>query len=178
MASAFYGAANMDLLATDTPNLAGVTDLSAMFRGATRLVGASANWDWNTANVTNMGSMFYSACAFNQPLDTWNTSSVTNMNSMFTSARAFNQPLNAWNMTKVTNASGMFTSAKLSTLNYDLTLRAWNAQALKPGVAFGGGNSTYCLAEPDRTNMAATDTWNITDGGKNCSAYKPTSLTL
>ena len=38
-----------------------------------------------------MGSMFYGATAFNQPL-VWDTSSVTTMGAMLSGAAAFDQP--------------------------------------------------------------------------------------
>ena len=38
---------------------------------------------WNTAKVTDYGSMFYSASAFNQDIGSWNTEKVTDMRSMF-----------------------------------------------------------------------------------------------
>jgi surface protein len=47
------------------------------------------------SNVTDMGSMFYGASSFNQPLNHWNVSNVTNMRSMFQDANSFNQPLHA-----------------------------------------------------------------------------------
>ena len=38
---------------------------------------------WNTAQVTDMGSMFSSASAFNRDIGSWNTAQVTAMNYMF-----------------------------------------------------------------------------------------------
>ena len=47
---------------------------------------------FDTAQVTDMRSMFCDATAFNQPL-TFDTSKVTDMSGMFCGATAFNQPL-------------------------------------------------------------------------------------
>ena len=35
--------------------------------------------NWNTAQVTTMSRMFYSASAFNQDIGSWNTAQVTTM---------------------------------------------------------------------------------------------------
>ena len=63
---------------------------------------------WNTAKVTDMGYMFYSASAFNQDIGSWNTEKVTDMSSMFDSASAFNQDIGSWNTAQVTDMSCMF----------------------------------------------------------------------
>ncbi len=147
MFRAFFGCSNLDILATDTPNLAGVTNVKQMLQGATSLVGAGANWAWNTSTITNMAMMFqgatafnknistwntglvtdmsymfYNATAFNQNISTWNTGLVTNMQLMFYSAIAFNQPIGTWNTASVTNMSSMFHTA--TTFNQDIG--AWN----------------------------------------------------
>jgi hypothetical protein len=66
----------------------------------------------------------------------------------------------------------MFAGVELSTPNYDALLEGWNAQNLQSGVIFGGGNSTYCTAEAARLNMINSDSWTITDGGKDCTEYE------
>ena len=58
--------------------------------------------------VTTMQFMFYSATAFNQPLNSWVTSAVTDMSGMFASATAFNQDIGSWNTSAVTNMYGIF----------------------------------------------------------------------
>jgi len=62
----------------------------------------------------------------------------------------------------------MFIRATLSTTNYDALLNGWDAQTLQSGVTFHGGNSTYCAGEAARANMISSDSWTITDGGKDC----------
>ena len=65
-----------------------------------------------TSVVTNMSAMFYGASAFNQPIGNWDTSGVTNnMSSMFRDASNFNQPIGDWNVSAVTKMNGMFLGA-------------------------------------------------------------------
>jgi surface protein len=108
---AFYGANNLVVNASDTPNLSSVTDMTLMFRGATALGGGTGNWNWNTSNVSNMTQVFFQASSFNKPIGSWDTSNVTNMNYMFGFATVFNQDISSWNTSKVINMSFMFDSA-------------------------------------------------------------------
>ena len=126
MQNAFYGAINMHVTASDAPNLAGVTNMSQMFRDATSMNENINHWD--TSKITNMSYLFSGGwwdgtkivySAFNQPLNNWNTSAVTNMSGMFSYATAFNQPLTNFNTSAVTNMSGMFSGA--SAFNQPLT---------------------------------------------------------
>ena len=88
---------------------------------------------------------------------------------MFKDATAFDQDLGSWDVSALKNASSMFNGVKLSPVNYDALLIGWEARALRSGVTFSGGNSTYCLGESARANMISADQWTITDGGKDCS---------
>ena len=67
MESAFYGCENLQVLATDAPDLSKVTDMNLMFRDATNLTGNFDHWD--VSNVTEMTMMFTNATNFNQPLN-------------------------------------------------------------------------------------------------------------
>ena len=89
--------------------------------------------NWNVNKVTDFGSMFNAAIAFNNGsnsntnpvtsrtgIDGWDINTVSNvtMDSMFQSANAFNRPIDNWYMTKVTNINSMFRS---STFNHPLS---------------------------------------------------------
>ncbi len=122
MNTAFHGCSNLNITATDLPNLTGVTDMLQMFRGCTVLNGPANMGSWNTANVTTMSVMFGNAVAFNQPIGTWNTAAVTNMSFLFDGATSFNQPIGTWNTASVTNMQAMFQSASA----FNQPLANWN----------------------------------------------------
>ena len=66
---------------------------------------------WNTSNVTDMSSMFYSTNKFNEDIGNWDTSNVTDMNRMFFGAKEFNQDIGGWNTSNVTYMRFMFSDA-------------------------------------------------------------------
>ncbi len=122
MYNAFQGCVNLDVKATDTPNLIGVSDLSFMFSGCTNLIGSGANWNWNTGSIINMKYMFEDAVLFNQAIGTWNTGSAIHMAAMFDGALSFNQALASWNTSSVHSMAGMFLNAKA----FNQPIGAWN----------------------------------------------------
>lgn len=121
----------------------------------------------NTNNLHDTSIMFSGALLFNQPI-TFYFGSVTTTEGMFQFAPAFDQNLSGLNVTSLLDATDMFFNSTLSTANYNALLIGWNAQVLKSGVIFDGGNSRYSAggaAEAARTNMITSDMWVITDGG-------------
>ena len=138
MASAFSGAANLEVNATDSPDLSSVTDTSYMFQDA-----ISFNQDissWNVSGVTYMAGMFFSAVSFNQDISGWDVSSVTGMSSMFFNANSFDQPIGVWgnDTALVVNMGSMFQSA--SSFNQDIS--GWNTGSLtNTSQMFSGATS-------------------------------------
>ena len=122
MQNAFNGCNNLNITASDIPNLAGVTDMSFMFYGCSILNGPVNINSWNTASVTNMIYMFYEASAFNQNIGTWNTATITNMSSMFAFTSAFNQNISAWNTAAVTSMNFMFAYSS----RFNQNINSWN----------------------------------------------------
>ena len=108
--NAFAGANDLKIIATDTPNLKNVKDMSGAFADNNTNTFNNIN-KWDVSNVTDMNNMFKSAGAFNQPLNKWDVSNVTDMSNMFANANLFNQPLDKWDVSNVTNMSGMFDMA-------------------------------------------------------------------
>ncbi|WP_299557240.1 BspA family leucine-rich repeat surface protein [Seonamhaeicola sp.] len=141
----FLGCSNMDVLATDIPDLSNVFNMRGMFSNCTSLVGNSSfsNWDvnnvlfmnnmfqgtlfnidigsWDMSSVTTTSAMFNNATQFNQDISSWDVSNVTNMGSMFASATSFNQDIGSWNVGNVTSMSAMFDSS-----NFNRDIGSWD----------------------------------------------------
>ncbi len=83
----FRGAINMDVIATDTPDLSLVTDMSYMFWWTDSFNSDLNNWD--VSGVTDMYGMFGWAVSFNSDLNNWDVSGVTDMRYMFQYADSF-----------------------------------------------------------------------------------------
>ena len=122
LTKAFIACGNMDITATDKPDLSAVTDLSMMFQSCGNLVYNTSINDWDVSHITNMSNMFATATEFNQPLNNWDVSHVTNMSQMFAEALKFNQPLNNWVVSSVTNMSGTFVAA----MKFNQNINSWN----------------------------------------------------
>lgn len=153
MAFAFAGAVNMNVIATDVPNLSSVTSMSGMFNEA-----AVFNHDisaWDVSNVTDMSGMFSGALAFNQNIGGWNTSNVTNMYAMFVAALAFNQNISSWNTSNVTNMSYMFKAAPL----FNQNISSWNTSYVT------NMNSMFLQAGAFNQDLSSWDTSQVTDMG-------------
>ncbi|MEP1488440.1 MAG: BspA family leucine-rich repeat surface protein [Algibacter sp.] len=147
----FYGCTNLDVTATDAPDLNAVTDTSGMFWDASSLTGENTDfnsWDvseitkmndvfreasafngdiggWDTGNVTNMNSMFLGASAFTGDIGAWDVSSVAYMAWMFGRTSAFNQDLGSWNLSSIMAMNSLFTGATIDCVNYSATLIGW-----------------------------------------------------
>jgi surface protein len=113
---------NLDVNATDNPDLRHVTNLEYMFSGSKNLKGNIYFNDWDVSNITSLFNMFGGTSYFNQPLNNWNVSNVKDISAMFERASAFNQPLNNWDVGKVTDMSFMFYSA----IAFNQSLNNWN----------------------------------------------------
>jgi surface protein len=153
-ADAFINCSNINITATNAPNLSNLTDLDFMFRDCTSLTGLNvSNWNlstvttvramfygcsslttlevsnWDISNVTRMDFMFRD-CTLLTSLNVtnWNVSNVLNMSNIFRNCDNFNQSLSNWNINNVSIfTSFMLSATGLSTANYDATLIGWEA---------------------------------------------------
>ncbi|MEX0996037.1 MAG: BspA family leucine-rich repeat surface protein [Flavobacteriaceae bacterium] len=178
MESAFRGSSNLQISASDVPNLTGVTSMFWMFTRCTTLNGPSNinswnttsitnmshlfNWaiafnqdigNWNTANVTNMFSMFNNASSFNQDIGNWDTGSVINMHSVFSQASSFNQDISNWNTTSVTNMGSMFAAA----IVFNQDIGNWNTTTVTQM------NSMFSSSESFNQDIGNWNTEAVTD---------------
>ncbi|KQR92463.1 hypothetical protein ASG01_11115 [Chryseobacterium sp. Leaf180] len=152
--NAFTLCMNMNVSATDVPNLSGVTSTKEMFYICPAFTGNPSfnNWqtstltniismfsassfnapigNWDVSNVTNFKYVFDESTFFNQPLRNWNTSSAQTMEHMFHAALAFNQNIDSWDTSNVTNMDMMFALDG----NFNQNLGNWNLSALTSAV--------------------------------------------
>ncbi|WP_299114083.1 BspA family leucine-rich repeat surface protein [uncultured Winogradskyella sp.] len=176
MNSSFSDCINLNINATDAPDLSNVEDMAFMFSSCT-LLNADIN-HWDIGNVTNLNLMFADATAFNQPLSNWDVSKVLTMSNMFSGATRFDQDLGNWDLSSVLSISGLLFGCELSLENYDSTLVGWATDAsgvagdgiddIPQNMFFHGGTSVYCDANTPRQELIDTHNWTITDAGEAC----------
>lgn len=125
MVDAFEGCRNLQINATDTPNLSKASSLSGMFKYATSLNTPINNWD--LGSVTSIANMFEGASSFNQDISGWDVSNVQMFAYAFNRAKSFNQNINSWNMTRAVSTNGMFAFAT----SYDQPVNNWDMSNVK-----------------------------------------------
>ena len=148
MNEAFNQCQNVDVLATDTPDLSNVTDLSHMFFECSNLGGTNSGVidlsGWNTSTITNMSNMFtYCETLTSANIGNWDVSKVSDFSYMFSSTDLFNENLNNWNIgTNVTGnieMTGMFELAK----KFNSPLSNWDVTNVFDFVYFLRGAAEF-----------------------------------
>ncbi|MFD2566445.1 BspA family leucine-rich repeat surface protein [Pseudotenacibaculum haliotis] len=117
MRDSFHGCSNLNITATDAPNLSQVTDMTRAFSRCTNLTTPSLN-HWDVSNVTNMNLLFSNSSPFNADISSWDVSNVTTMRQVFTFS-IFNQDIGSWDVSNVTDMYSMFQGA--SKFNADIS---------------------------------------------------------
>lgn len=123
--TAFHGCSNLQVSATDAPDLSNVTTMQQMFQNCTSLTTLDVS-NWDVSSVTNMSYMFYGATNFNQDIGNWDVSSVTNMFGVFYYATNFNQNISSWDVSSVTNMNSMFAYAT----SFNKDIGSWNVSSV------------------------------------------------
>lgn len=186
MERSFNGCENLDITATDLPDLSTATSTDRMLNAfPSSLIGNSSfgNWDvsninnmiamfsfcesfnqdlssWDVSNVTNMYLMFNHCGSFNQDISGWDVSSVTDMSYMFNilfGSSAFNQNLSTWDISSLITAKGMFANSVMSTANYTDTIVGWANYVFVNGGALN----------VDMSNQSAMTFDTLRSGGAN-----------
>ena len=178
--SAFAGCTNLQILATDIPDLSNVTSLSNCFTQAA-ITGGCANWDvsgvsnftgmfsrcaaydedlssWDMSSATNTSFMFSGATDFNQNISNWDVSNVTNMNAMFNSALDFNQDIGNWNVSNVTSMAGMFDGARV----FNGDIGNWDVSSVTDMSNMFGSVSQVVFPNPNAFNQDIGD-WDVSN---------------
>lgn len=125
MDHAFWGAINLVVHATDTPDLSAVTSTAFMFHNTASITTIENINTWDVSHVTDMHNMF-SLSTFNGEMSNWDTSAVTNMSGMFYGNESFNQDISNWDVSNVTDMHDMFSIA--SVFNQDLS--SWDVSSV------------------------------------------------
>lgn len=128
VAGMFYGAASFNsdmtpVLNDHTWDMSNVTDLSSMFRNATRFQGKGLE-NWVTGNVTTMSHTFAVASSFEgaiSKISNWNVSKVTSMARCFYGTpKIGNLDLSNWDVRKVLYFNGTFENS-----NFNGNITTW-----------------------------------------------------
>ena len=193
MAEMFRSCPNLNILATDTPDLSACTSMDYMFQHCSNLDFDPGNWDvsnietflgtffgctlfdadlssWQTSNATVMAAMFTNAENFNQDLNNWDVSNVEYTLLMFAGCSSLNQSFEGWDISSVQDMSDMFWDTAISIPNYDQTLLAWGdpSNTVQPNVHLDFP-ANYCLGDVARQNLINNFGWTINDYGQDCS---------
>ena len=161
--SAFEGAKNLTISATDEPDLSATSSMKKAFRNCFSLLGTTLK-DWDMSTITTMESMFsgnrygekfvnelgvitnsvneLDYMIFNADISGWNTGAVTNMHAMFDQCKDFNvaatQDLSKWNTAAVKDVSDIFRNAE----KFNGDISTWNTTNVTlMGGAFNGALS-------------------------------------
>jgi len=190
MENAFSGCVNLQINASDLPDLSNVASMELMFPGVLSFHESIREWDvsrvtnmsgmfaltfvnqgigaWDVSSVTDMSAMFFEAPLFNQDIGGWDVSGVADMSFMFSGAIAFNQDISEWDVSRVADMSSMFRGAfNYSSANYESLLIQWSTLTLQDSVEFGFNSVEYCsiAAETARGVLINDFNWIVSDLG-------------
>jgi len=144
----FSGSTNLELNATDSPDLRNAEGLDYAFQGASKVNADLSHWD--VSQVTSMGSMFKGATLFNGDVSTWDVSQVTSMSGMFEGASSFNQDISSWNVSSVRHFTNLFFGAR----EFNQDLSSWRLNNL--GYSSRLNNNMFYDSGMDCRNYSLT----------------------
>ena len=153
MSATFYYCHNIDVTATDTPDLSEVNSCSRMFYRCYNL--SQGNFDWDMSSVTDTHDMFHHAHNFDQDISSWDVSNVTDMSGMLSFAETFNQNLNLWNVSNVNDMSDMFDHAN----DFNQNISSWNVSNVTDM------SDMFDHANDFNQNISSWNVSNVTDMG-------------
>ena len=134
-------------------NTSEVTDMSAMFRGCSRLTSLNLS-NFNTSKVTNMSGMFLECSNLTSlNLSNFNTSKVTNMSGMFQYCSGLKElNVSNFNTSKMINMSYMFYGcSSLKTIFSTGTWRSYWSENMFKGCTQLKGAVKYDESKVDET---------------------------
>ncbi len=125
MTSMFYGCENVEINASDSPDLSEALSLEAMFKNVEQINADLSHWD--VSQIRNMDSMFEGVETLNTDLNRWDVGEVVRMNNMFKDAVNFNGDISQWNVSSVNMMIGMFEGAN----NFNGDISHWNVSNVR-----------------------------------------------
>ena len=158
MKNAFYGCTNLEINATDAPDLSNCTSLSSMFEDCSSLNSDLNQWDVST--ITDMSSVFENASSFNGDISSWNTSKVEYMESMFRNASVFNQDIGDWNIKSLSRLDYVFENA----ISFNQDLSRWSTGSISDMTSLFEGASSFNQNLADWDMRDAEDMANMLSG--------------
>ena len=174
--NAFFGCSNMNITATDAPDLSNTTLMTAFLYNCTSLDADLGSWD--VSNCTGMAAMFQGATIYQgQGLQNWDVSNVTNMSSMFFLTN-FDNNIGNWQLNSgLTTMDSIFRSGSLpSSANYTDSIVGWANYVFTNGAPFSvnmgqqfgktfdtsrSGGANFADAGAARTYLTTTAGWTI-----------------
>ena len=148
----FYGASNLQITATDMPDLTGTTSMYNAFNGASSITTIPNINSWDMSQITDLSYMFNGASNFNQNLTGWNTSKVTTLDHTFYLASKFNGNISNWDTRKVTNMQILFYNS-----GFKGDISKWNTSKVTNMNRIFYGLSNF------NSNISGWDTRNVTN---------------
>lgn len=153
MEQAFAACRNLEVVASDVPNLSQVNSLADMFSNCENLTGNEFFNLWDVSNITNMYETFTSS-NFNSDISNWNVSRVTDMQGIFRFTD-FNQDIGNWDVGNVQRMSLMFGSN--SSFNQDIG--NWNVSNVI------GMGAMFTFATSFNQDISSWDVSNVEEMG-------------
>jgi surface protein len=120
--NAFRGCTELDVVASDTPDMSNVFRVADMFNSCKKLIGNDSFGNWDVSNILNASSMFWGCELFNQDIGNWNISNITRLDYLFSGAKTFNQDIGGWDLRNAEIIFAMFNDA--AAFNQDIS--NWN----------------------------------------------------
>ena len=173
---AFFGCENLNITATDIPNLTNVKNMQDMFQSCYKLTTVPNIGSWDVSKVENMTSLFFNARMFNENISGWNTGKVFAMQNILSNAYVFNQNLSNWNVSLVnTNGIGLAGNA-MNCANYEATLIGWSNSGATGKKINATGANYGANATAARADLTGTKGWTITGDNSStvCNAFVTT----
>ena len=148
----FQSCSNMDITASDAPDLSQTTTMNTFFNGCSSFDGLSTDMStWDVSGIGDFTSCFFQASTFNGDITAWTTTAAFTMSGMFRSS-SFNRDISGWDMNGVTSVSNMFNGVG----SFNQNLAAWDTSTIT------NMQSLFRSTSMDQ-NLAAWDVTGVTN---------------